>query len=300
MATLPDDARQRLDALARESPEWRPWVALLEETLDAVQDPAWNAAVPEPDPARPPGAPLLARARLPVDPRLLAGWLRHLSETASASGAAGAAAVAAAWRGERLDPLAVATAAVCQDGTQLARLAAAAGVDPRPLESVADLAAIPLLQACGRQLAARVPADWRYGYCPICGAWPTLAELRGLERSRRLRCGRCGADWGIEWMRCPFCGADDHRQLGFLVPEKDGDTRKVDTCTACKGYLKAMATLRPWPPYRVMLEDLGSVALDVAALERGFARPAPPGFALEARVVAAGSSNGAAHGGGAA
>ena len=31
-------------------------------------------------------------------------------------------------------------------------------------------------------------------------------ERRGLERACVLRCGRCGADWPWEWLRCVFCG----------------------------------------------------------------------------------------------
>ena len=33
------------------------------------------------------------------------------------------------------------------------------------------------------------------GYCPICGAWPLLGELRGVELSRFSRCAGCGAGW---------------------------------------------------------------------------------------------------------
>ncbi len=284
-AGLPDDARRRLDALARENPEWRSWLALLEETLREVHEPSWQLAVPEPRAERLAAAPLLAGAVVALDPSLAGGWVRHLLETAAESGAGGAAALAAAARAGRLDPRAVLEAAVCQDGARLASLAAAVGAEPGALDAVAHLAAMPLLQACGRHLAGQIPPAWLHGYCPVCGAWPTLAELRGLERGRRLRCARCGGDWGIEWLRCPYCGVMDHEQLGSLVSESHGETRKVDVCTACRGYIKAVTTLRPWPSYGVALEDLGTVDLDVVARERGYTRPERPGFDLGVRLV---------------
>src|SRR5438552_1345771 len=64
---------------------------------------------------------------------------------------------------------------------------------------------VELLRACGRQLQTHIPSGWSRGYCPVCGAWPVLAELRGLERTRCLRCGRCGVDWQRPWLACVYC-----------------------------------------------------------------------------------------------
>src|SRR5204862_549354 len=105
-----------------------------------------------------------------------------------------------------------------------------------------------------------------------------------LERKRWLRCGRCGSGWEREWLRCPFCDEQSHEQLGYLAPEEGEATRKVEVCDSCKGYLKAHATVSALPPCAVLLEDLTTVPLDVAALDRGYRRPERPGYALEARV----------------
>lgn len=284
-AGLPPDARQRLDALGREHPEWRSWLALLEQALLEVRDPSWGLAAPEPGAGRAAAAPLLAGAVVVVDPSPAGRWLRRLLETAARGEGAGAASLAAAARADRLDPLAVLEAAVCQDEARLASLAAALGAEPGALQAAAHLAAMPLVQACGRHLAARIPHAWPRGYCPVCGAWPTLAELCGLENARRLRCARCGSEWGIAWLRCPYCGETGHEQLGSLVPERQGESRKVDVCAACRGYIKTVTTLRPAPPYGVALEDLATVDLDVAARARGYTRPERPAFPLGARLV---------------
>jgi FdhE protein len=120
---------------------------------------------------------------------------------------------------------------------------------------------------------------------PVCGGWPTVAESRGLERARRLRCGRCGGDWAYPALRCPFCANDDHERLGSLVPEGQAEARRVETCSVCQGYVKQVATLRAWAGDEVALADLASVDLDLAALEHGFARPETAAWSLAVRVV---------------
>jgi len=182
-------------------------------------------------------------------------------------------------------PLPFLEAAICLDETRLADLAQADGADPGALGALMQLATMPLLHACGRSLAPQVPLDWASGYCPVCGAWPTLAEVRGLERTHRWRCGRCGGDWGLALLRCPYCGEADHQRLGSLTTEDDEATCTVDTCLTCRGYVKTRTVLQPTPPYAVVLEDLATVEWDLVALARGYRRPTPPGYALGVRLV---------------
>jgi len=261
-------ARQRLEALRRENPSFQPWLALLEIALEAAGDATWEASARETRLAAPAGGPALEGAVIPVDGRAAARLLERLIGAASGETRAAARAV-------ELDP---------------ARwLSAALGPEPSLLGSsvellaVADLMAWPLLMACGRRLADRC-AGWNQGSCPICGAWPTLAELRGLDRSRRLRCGRCGADWGLDVLRCSFCDNRDHERQRALVPEKGGESRRVDACDVCHGYLKALAQLGPLAPELIPLEDLASVELDLAAIDRDYRRPETPARRLMARV----------------
>jgi FdhE protein len=153
------------------------------------------------------------------------------------------------------------------------------------LHAIAPTLTLPLLLACGQAWAGRPRADWPHGYCPTCGAWPALAEARGLERSRQLRCGRCGGDWRTQWLRCPYCGTTDHLRLGSLVPAEGGESRKVDTCLACGAYIKTLTVLTACSPPEVTLRDLETVDLDLAALERGYQRPPGPGQPLNVQLV---------------
>ena len=66
-----------------------------------------------------------------------------------------------------------------------------------------------------------------------------------------------------------------HEARAALVSEQDGEARKVETCSACRGYLKSVSTLRAWAGDEVALIDLATVDLDLVALERAFERPQP-------------------------
>jgi FdhE protein len=140
---------------------------------------------------------------------------------------------------------------------------------------------MPLVLAAGRCAAPLIEnVTWDAGYCPVCAAWPTLAELRGLSRERWLRCGRCGAGWRFPQQRCAFCATRDHRQIGYLAPEANRESRRAATCDACRGYLKTISTLDASSPAELAYQDLTTLELDVAALERDYARPETPGFPL--------------------
>lgn len=269
---LDADQAKRLADLRQKQPESATWLALVEAALAESQDAStWDAAVPAPEHDRPARAPLLHRAEITVNPRSVSRFTRRLATLAGLNGAA-----------HRLDPIDLLEAAIRQDDARIDSLAAS---DPATLRVVAQVAAVPLLRACARAIGSEVSPAWWEGYCPLCGAWPTLAEFRGLERKRWLRCGRCGTGWEVPWLRCPFCAETSHENLGYLAPEAGETTRKVEVCDTCKGYVKAEPTVRELPWWGVLLDDVATVALDVAALDRGYHRPERPGFGLEVTIV---------------
>ncbi len=262
------DVQQRVAEVRRDHPEAEAWLELVEAALaeSEAAGTTWAAAVPKPPVDRPAKAPLLFRAQFAVNRRAASRWVRRVAR-------------------HDVDAGALLEAAVCQDDGRIEALAAAAGTDPETLRVTGQMAAVPLLQACGRAFTAEVAPTWWEGYCPVCGAWPTLAESIGLERKRQLRCGRCGTAWAMPPLRCVFCGEVGHDQLGYLAPDEAEPVRKVEVCRTCNGYLKALTTMRPLPPWAVLLDDLTTVHLDVVALERGYQRPERPGYALEARLA---------------
>jgi FdhE protein len=269
---------------------WRPWVKLLDLALTAAEGGAWASAVP-PLPRRsdgglPPNAPLLHGATAQVDGRLARRLVRELIRGVGDLEGDGQLSLAR-LRGRRIDAIALIQAAIVRDHQTIESLAASAGVDSHAFEVIGQLAAMPLLHACGQRYQEHVPAEWMRGYCPVCAAWPTIVELRGLERNRRLRCGRCGSDWPLPVLQCAFCDELHHDQLGTLTPEGEPQTRRVDVCRSCKGYLKGFTTLRPMSLRMVAMTDLASVDLDLIAQEREYARPERSAFALGFSVTRA-------------
>jgi FdhE protein len=196
--------------------------------------------------------------------------------------------VAAATSG-LLDPERLFGEAFVQHEDHLAEMARQVGVDAELLGTLAGQAVAPLLRAYADHLLplmARVDdgtsqgAAWQQGYCPVCGAWPILAELRGVELARYLRCAACGAGWRSPRLFCAYCANEDYQLLGTLTIE--GEQRfRIGVCERCKGYLKVCNAFDPPPAALLALEDAASVHLDVAAIERGYHRPAGPGYAIE-------------------
>lgn len=162
--------------------------------------------------------------------------------------------------------------ALSGDAGAIAREAARLGVDATTLERLADLALQPVLWEAAAQLAALTEIDrWDRGYCPVCGAWPGLAELVGPEKRRVLRCLRCGSAWSWPLLLCPYCGNDDHRTLGILAEASAGE--RVDVCERCHGHLKAIQTYASHGAPRLVAEDAATLHLDMGAAEAGYKRP---------------------------
>jgi FdhE protein len=238
---------RRLRDLAAQDPAVAPLALLQAEALDVASDPAWRAAVP----VFSPESPLLNGASIRLHVERVREIFQRLGTDVS-------------------DPLALLRASLCQEE-----------VSEQALAVIAQVASLPLLLACGATAAPRLKdLIWPHGYCPVCAAWPTLLEVRGLERQRWLRCGRCGSGWAQINALCAFCGTDEYRSQSYLAPEAERESRQALTCQKCRGYLKAFTTLGPLDPGEVLLRDLLSLELDVAALDQGYARPEEPAFRL--------------------
>ena len=279
---------RRLADLERRTPEWRAWLALLGE-IDAALEAGKIRVTIDEAPAAPgaaPGAPLLNGRTVRVDDRALRRLLARLLATASRRAPLHApAASLERFRPDRDRALRLIEATICHDGATISAAADAQGVEAAALTTVVGLAALPVLATCAATLSSRVPAHWSCGYCPVCGSWPLAAELRGVERERVLRCGRCGAGWCATPLRCAFCGESRHEQLGALATAEGLESRKAETCASCRSYLKSLAALTAHGLVELWLTDLETVELDVAARERGYGRPSASGHRIRCRLL---------------
>jgi len=282
------DLSLRLAGLERQRPEWQAWLGLLGEAERARVDAGWGTAIDGTEAGgtnagASANVPLLHGRTLEVDAGRVRQFVSRLGEIAAADTVTGAAPLGR-YRPSPEDAMRLLAAAVRQDLDEIRALAAAADIDPGALTSIAHLVAFPLLQSCGRLVHGRIPSFWLHGYCPVCAAWPILAERRGLDRTRRLRCGRCGGEWQVQWLCCIYCGEREHEHLGTLMPEEGGERLQVETCASCGGYVKSVATLQEIPAFELLLQDLETVELDLVALDRGYGRPGQAGFSLDVHL----------------
>lgn len=277
-------ASKAVDALKRRHPEWQPWLSVIEAVLLETANPRWDELVPRDAPAPNGATPLAAGTSIDSTSPLIADWIGRLLRAAYRSGAPGMAALQSIERRE-IDHAAVFSAALCQNGARLREMARTLTTQEDGFSALAMLLPVPLLHACNRAWRSFRSPGWAKGYCPVCGSWPTFAEVRGIERDHFFRCGRCNGDWQAHRLFCPFCGNTDHRQLISLMPESPGAARAVDVCKICLGYVKSFTTLQA--AAAVMIDDLASVDLDIAALEHGYKRPEGPGYRFEVTAVAA-------------
>jgi FdhE protein len=257
---------------AQVDPAWQPWLDLLDVALEESNGHAWDSIVTARD-ERPDGAPMMHGAVVRIDTQRAKRLLRRLG------------AVAGVRARDEVDPRAAIRAAIARDDRALAEMAGRCDASPDTFGVVAQVAAMPLLMGAALALESRAASAWQRGYCPVCGAWPSLTELRGIERERRLRCGCCGADWPLPLLHCAFCDELDHGKLGALQPEGEEQLRRIETCETCHGYLKSATSYGALSIRTLVLLDLTTIPLDLVAQDRGYARPARPGWAPEIEVV---------------
>ena len=287
-------ALSRLDALAQARPEWTAWLRVVRELAPELSDPDWDASPPPASSssssaaaAASDRAPLLAGAEMRPDGRALARLWDRLASVARAQGLHAMAGDGKRGQATSTDEaLAIFLAALNHDHAALDQQASRAGASAEGWRTLAQLLPMPWLHACARRRAASQGTRWSQGYCPVCGAWPAFAEVRGVERARHLRCGRCGAGWPMPVLTCTYCATTDHDTLGTLVADDKMSRFALDVCHGCSGYLKSCTTLQPTPSDEVLVTDLASVEYDLAAVERGFLRPPGPGIALHASLIA--------------
>ena len=149
--------------------------------------------------------------------------------------------------------------------------AQSAGLDAELTATVLRLTLFPTLSHVAAAVAPwRSVVRWAHGSCPTCGSWPLLAEIRGLEQMRYLRCGLCAAEWEFPRLECPFCATRDHKLLGYFHVEGEEAKYRVATCDGCRGYVKTASTLAALSGPQLLVMDLATMHLDLAAVDRGY------------------------------
>jgi hypothetical protein len=143
----------------------------------------------------------------------------------------------------------------------------AAGEAEDLVRTASGLALAPYLQFAGERIGSRLPPDlWHREFCPVCGGGPSFASLTSASGSRTLFCGRCFAEWPYRRIGCPQCKSDSTQTYH---PGDDGRHR-LYVCDGCKRYLKTVDIREGGLDLCLPVENLVTLAMDLAAQERGY------------------------------
>jgi FdhE protein len=221
------------------------------------------------------GVPLLRGEAVALDAQALGRrWQRVCAAVHRQADGDAPAALDKAVRGGKLDLADMAREVLAGRPEGVHARADALGLDAGLTANVLRLTLFPVLAHLAAALGPlRAGTAWPGGNCPTCGSWPLLGEFRGLEQTRFLRCGLCATEWEFPRLRCPFCDNRDHQRLGYFHAEGEETRCRAATCEACRGYVKMLSTLGALAPPRLLVADLATVHLDLAAAERGYAVP---------------------------
>jgi hypothetical protein len=147
---------------------------------------------------------------------------------------------------------------------------ASAPVDARcaGLEPLIQQVMRPFLTRAAEAIVARLDlTGWANGFCPLCGGEPDLAVITP-SADRLLICARCAARWHFAELTCPFClNADRRRMTSFA--SRDGHYR-LYACDVCERYLKAYDSRKASRPVMPLVDQVATLPLDAAAMQKGY------------------------------
>ncbi|WP_207262209.1 formate dehydrogenase accessory protein FdhE [Desulfovibrio sp. Huiquan2017] len=143
---------------------------------------------------------------------------------------------------------------------------------------VAETVLSPVLRALVEGLGEPLSKlGWDEGYCPVCGATPSIAQLSPKEITeldqlvggggkKFLHCSLCGHDWRYKRNACPACGNDDNdsREVFYI---DDVKFERIEACHKCGKYCLSidMRECDPLPDLDAV--QIGLIHLDIFARE---------------------------------
>lgn len=159
--------------------------------------------------------------------------------------------------------------------TAVDRWSKGVGVKPETVRLMLRSAARIVLQAKSQGIGVHIEAGgWERGYCPVCGAYPTIAVIREKITQRRLHCSRCGHEWRYRRMFCPGCEKESPSGVDyFYVDDRRQET--AFTCNFCKRYLITLNHISDIGEQDRDVSAMGLIHLDVIMQEKGYTPMAP-------------------------
>ena len=113
-------------------------------------------------------------------------------------------------------------------------------------------------------------AEWKKGYCPVCGAFPTIALIEEKITRRWLHCSQCGHDWLFSRVICPYCEFEAQEGMDFFYVEKRTQEAAF-SCDKCQRYLVTLNRVSDLNDHELDVSALSLTHLDVIMQGKGLA-----------------------------
>jgi FdhE protein len=275
-----DQLRIRIDEIVKERPSHKEALEFLKEVMAEQYRMRTEIKITpvsvgrEKTQALMEGVPLLDKKVLSFDVpsstklfKKLCGFLGRKEDTSM-----DAKRLSRALRNKDLDLMELFNNLMTQDGEYKHAISRKLKVNEDLLLFLAENSVRPIFRAYANELKGHVDQEtWQRGYCPICGAIPLIAELRE-DGARFLICSLCGFEWRFARLKCPSCGNDDHETLRYFYAESTGKANRIDVCEKCKNYVKTFDIKEMVGEIIPIIEDMGTLYLDVLAQQGGYVR----------------------------
>lgn len=111
--------------------------------------------------------------------------------------------------------------------------------------------------------------EWKKGYCPVCGDFPSIALIEEKITRRWLHCSRCGHDWLFSRVICPYCEFEAQEGMDFFFVEKRTQ-ESAFSCDKCQRYLVTLNRVSDLSEHDLDVTALSLTHLDVIMQGKGF------------------------------
>lgn len=175
------------------------------------------------------------------------------------------------------------------DGEALEALASGAGLPPAVLAFALESVLGPVLRAAVLCMVPQHavspwderPASWMQGWCPVCGASPSIGYLEektfdeknafasGGGGRKHLHCSLCGTEWHFRRGACPSCGKEGSGTLEILRQTEGARGERVEWCTHCRTYSPVVDLRERDTRPDMDAQALSMMHLDMVAAEKG-------------------------------
>ncbi len=127
-----------------------------------------------------------------------------------------------------------------------------------------------ILEKRSQALAEEIKGlEWEKGFCPVCGAFPTIALIEEKITRRWLHCSRCGHDWLFSRVICPGCENQAQQGMNFFYVESRAQ-ESAFICEKCNRYLITLNRVSDLHDHDLDVSAIGLAHLDVIMQGKGF------------------------------